>query len=258
MKKILNLTIFLIGVFNFTYAEDEFFLPVFDVSTANEHGYLSTKSMSETSINRQIRDFPIPFSSIPPVTIEKLADFVVLNLTLENDSRLYEQRREEIHKTIANLLRKTKKEPNISLHSGFIPIDETNYMLQLSKGNRADTSKVKFIVKIKLDEKSSVTELAKKLKQFVNDTKKEGRTYVLTGNTGLSILNPEKYRYEIMEKISEDVKKLMSFYDGSIEIDINGFNSKVVVTQSSELKIKLYIPYNYSFKVKKIVQQIDE
>lgn len=182
----------------------------------------------------------------PPVSLKKTGDFLVLKVTIENDSREYTQRREEIYKTLNALVTAAEKTASIKLHSGEYPIDRTNYKITLEQGSkRADTSTADIFVKIPLKGNDDIPRLTEELRGFVSGVTITGRTELFPGEVGLSIVDPEQYRYELIERIAEDTKKVARIFDSTYKV--SGLDKKMKTRRVSVTEIELYL--NYSFEI---------
>jgi len=82
------------------------------------------------------------------------------------------------------------------------------------------------------------------LRLFISSAKPVSRTEIeIKGNIGLTIVDPEQYRYNILKKINTENSKVKSVVGGSCEIKIMGLESRVMWERSSISELTLYIPY---------------
>ncbi len=188
------------------------------------------------------------YDEMPAVTITKDADFLVQEIRLINDSRSPELRKTEIIESINNLLISSKKIKGIELSygEGFLtPVNLNDDSLQLIESRkRVDTNYVDIFVKVALNKKHSSKEQIAELRSFISNAKPVSRTEIdIEGDIGLTIVNPEQYRYNILKKINAENSKVKSIVDGSCEIKIMGLESRVMWERSSISELTLYIPY---------------
>ena len=189
---------------------------------------------------------------VPPIYITRPADFFAIQFEVINDSRLQEERREEIHETILGIL-KAAKDTGYKIQAGQEIIDESNYQMGLLPyPGKVDTSVVRLIIKFELEDRE-VKDLSKEIVGFVYEQKMYGRTYSLVTSAGLSIKEPQSYRHEILEDIAKDIEKIKGMYTGEITLAIDGLNNHVNVRQASDRNVDLYIPYSFSF-----INEIDD
>jgi hypothetical protein len=90
----------------------------------------------------------------------------------------------------------------------------------------------------------------------VRSIRGDGRTEIFTGNLGLSIRNPEKYRYEVVQAVAEDVKKLREAFGDTFEIVVSGLDARLKWERSSVSEIELFLPYRYEVFPSKVSKAI--
>ena len=95
-----------------------------------------------------------------------------------------------------------------------------------------------------LGEKDDVPASIASLKAFIKKARISGRTEIdPEGDVGLSLVTPEKYRYEIISKITEDAKKLKAAVGAKCRIELSGLANRVSWQRSDVSELTLYIPY---------------
>lgn len=190
----------------------------------------------------------VDYYEMPAVTITKKADFLVQNIRLVNDSRSPDLRKAEIIETIENLFRRSRSMEGMALSygRGFLePINLDDESLQLLEDRqRIDTSYIDIYAKVALNpDRSSKAQIAD-LREFISGAKKAGRTEILPlGDIGLSIVGPEQYRYEIIEKIAAENVKVSQAMNADCEFTIGGLEGRVQWDRTSVSELTLYIPY---------------
>ena len=63
------------------------------------------------------------------------------------------------------------------------------------------------------------------------------------GDVGLSIVTPEKYRYDIIARIVADAKHLQDAMHGQCKVEIGGLSNRVSWQRTDVSELTLYIPY---------------
>jgi len=159
------------------------------------------------------------YSQIPSVVFERRGDFLAQRIRLTNDTRDKTARAKELHQTVRDMLADAGKRPGIALSYGdefLIPITPGTPDLPLRDGTaRADTSSADLYVKMALGEKDDVQKSINDLNAFIKKARVSGRTEVEpVGDVGLSIVTPEKYRYDIIARIVADAKHLQDAMHG--------------------------------------------
>lgn len=188
------------------------------------------------------------YYEMPAVTITRKADFLVQNIRLTNDSRSPDLRKTEIIETIQNLIRRSQSMEGMALSygRGFLePIDLDDEALQLLEDRqRVDTNYVDIYAKVALNPvRSSKVQIAD-LREFISGAKTAGRTEILPlGDIGLSIIGPEQYRYEIIQKIAAENIRVSQAMNAECEITIGGLEGRVQWERTSVSELTLYIPY---------------
>lgn len=188
------------------------------------------------------------YDEMPTVTITKAADFLVQQVRLVNDSRSPDLRKQEIIATLEGMLKRAAGEKNIALSygSGFLaPVNLTDESLQIIQDRgRADTSIVDIFVKITLVAGDDTKARIASLRQFIERTKPAGRTEVVPlGDVGLSVVNPERYRYDILAKVAEDSARLAKAMGNKCQVKVGGLEGRVKWERTAVTELTLYIPY---------------
>ncbi len=188
------------------------------------------------------------YSRIPAIVLEQRADFLVQRIRLTNDTRAEDARTKELHQTIRDMVGDAAKQSGIALSYGdefLIPITSKDYEVPLADGGkRPDTSSTSIYVKMALGEKDDVPDAIARLRSFIKKGRVSGRTEIESvGDVGLSLVTPEKYRYRIIAKITEDAKKLHSTVGSQCKIRLSGLSNRVLWQRSDVSELTLYIPY---------------
>ena len=190
----------------------------------------------------------VDYYEMPAVTVTKKADFLVQSIRLLNDSRSPNLRKSEIIETIENLIKRSKSMDGMALSygQGFLePINLDDESLQLLEDRqRVDTNYIDIYAKVELKSDRSSKAQISDLREFISGAKKAGRTEILPlGDIGLSIIGPEQYRYEIIEKIAAENAKVSRAMNADCEITIGGLEGRVQWERTSVSGLTLYIPY---------------
>ena len=188
------------------------------------------------------------YSAIPAVVLQRRADFLVQRIRLTNDTRAPEGRIKELHQTIRDMVSDAAKKPGIALSHGdefLIPISSTAREVVLEDGGkREDTTSTSIFVKMALGENDDVTAAIASLRSFIKKARISGRTEIEPENdVGLSLVTPEKYRYDIISKITADAKKLREAVGAKCRVQLSGLANRVSWQRSDVSELTLYIPY---------------
>lgn len=188
------------------------------------------------------------YSGVPAVTVEKRADFLVQRIRITNDTRAVDGRQKEIRATLRDLIVAAAREPGIALAIGddfLVPLTSAAQDLPLTGGKRADTTTLEINVKKALGPKDDVAQAIERLEKFIETAKVTGRTEIedVGGDVALSIVNPERYRFEIIGRIAEDAKRLQGTLGAKCRIEIEGLERRVTWQRTDVSELTLYIPY---------------
>lgn len=185
----------------------------------------------------------------PAVILVKPADYLVQQVKLLNDSRDQKLREEELTKTVKGILRKANRNNSIELGVGkeiVYPITLEDLQLDFEKGERNDTSVVYLYIKTPISEKAKVEKLVTRIYDFIDDITVSGRTEVeKNGELVLSIVNPEKYRRELLVKIAEDINSTLIIFGDSYKAEIEGLSQALMWERASVSELRLYLEYNF-------------
>lgn len=188
------------------------------------------------------------YGAMPAITIKKPADFLVQKVQLVNDSRSPELRRTEILSTIDAMLRRASSNKRIALSygEGFLePVNLSDESLQILEGRkRPDTSTIDIFVKATLAAGDNVKERIAELRRFIDDSQLTGRTEIEPlGDIGLSIVNPERYRYDIIARIVEENTRMVKVMGSTCRINLGGLEGRVQWERTDVAELTLFIPY---------------
>jgi len=182
----------------------------------------------------------------PPIVIKKRADFLLLEISLVNDTREEERRRDEVYATLHTMVGGIPRDSKIELFTQEFTLSASHYQIPLvDVSQKRDTSSVTLYAKVPLSGSDDVGTLAETLRAYVRGIKGEGRTEIFSGDLGLSIRNPEKYRYEVIQAIAADVKKLRETFGDSFEVVVKGLDARLKWERASISEVELFLPFSY-------------
>ncbi len=99
-------------------------------------------------------------------------------------------------------------------------------------------------IKRAIGAEDDVASLLRSLRSYIERARMSGRTEIEpVDEVALSIVNPDKYRYEIIEKIAADARKLQAAIGPQCQVDISGLAKRVAWERSDVSMLTLYIPY---------------
>lgn len=216
--------------------------------------FVSTHSIAqETQFEEEVIVTGVRASQreLPGIVYNRQADYLLLKITILNDSRNEDIREQEIKKTIANAIKKVNNSKEIELSlikKGFVvPLINKNTTIDIHTGKRPDTSQVEIRAKILINSNTKNPEqLLAKLNNFSKSINVVGRTELITTDEPeVSIVNPRQYRNSIIKLISKDAKYTTSSLGEDYRVIISGIDSPVKWVKSGQTNITMYIPYSY-------------
>ncbi|MEM7281741.1 MAG: hypothetical protein AAF438_08955 [Pseudomonadota bacterium] len=217
-------------------------IPIFLLFTFSAHAQLEEIVVTASRASTEL----------PGQRVTRKGDFLLLRVTISNDSREEEQREKEIHKTLLDAIKKAKGQRNIELSSVtpsdfVIPLTEANHRIELNDGARPDTSQAAFRVKSAISSDAKDGEgLVLNLRRFVNDLKMAGRTLVeIDNDVEISIVNPSQYRSQVIQLMAEDIKTVTSAIGDDYRVIVEGVDGPVEWARVGSLNVSIYVPYRY-------------
>lgn len=189
------------------------------------------------------------YEGVPAVAVRKPADFLVQGIHLINDSRSPDLRKSEIINTIDGLLKRAAELRNVALSYGegfLVPIDLSSDALQIIEDQKkSDTSVVNIFVKVTLTEKDNTRRRIADLRDFIKQARLVGRTLIEpTGDIGLSLVNPERYRGELLSRIAEEHVNVSRAMGRRCEVKVGGLEHRIEWQRTGVAELTLYIPYS--------------
>ena len=186
---------------------------------------------------------------LPAVTIRKRADFLVQAVSISNDTRDAKSRKAETYQTVRGLVQAAARIPGMSLafqKGVLIPITDKDYQVPLTDdGDRNDASHATIYVKLALTPQTDVTQAITTLETFISDAKMVGRTSLDSeGDVALSVINPERYRGEVIAAIAQSVKELRTALGDRCRINVGDFSRRLQWQRSEVSELTLYLPYD--------------
>lgn len=184
----------------------------------------------------------------PAVTLVKPADYLIQRIILTNDTRDQALRTKELHQTVKAMLRLANHKSQIEIAVGneiIQPISLENFKLDLTTGDRPDTSVAFLYVKTPI-RNDNTEALIDDLDKFIAGAKEYGRTEIAkSGELVLSIINPEKYRHELLSLIAQDLNKTIGIFGENYRAEVKGVSQSMMWERESISELRLYLEYDF-------------
>jgi hypothetical protein len=184
----------------------------------------------------------------PAISVTKPGDHLLQTITLSNDSRDPAMRRRELHETIARMIAAAGSRYRLLYDDDYIiTLTRENHQVELETNDkRPDTNHVELTVQVDIvGDPTKAQSIIADMRRFIRGSEKIGRTEIdITGDTGLVMNRPERFRYEIIDAIAQDSKRLMDAMALDCKVEIDGLNGRVQWERASAAELLLYIPYS--------------
>lgn len=183
----------------------------------------------------------------PAIAITKQGDYLLQKITLVNDTRSEEGRRQEIYATIEKMLARAAGRYQLLAGDGYrVVLDKSNYRVELlSDSNRPDVSRA--VLQLRADisgEPGKGEQAVLAMRSFARESQKIGRTELdLDRDTALGMNKPERYRYDLIAAIAEDSRRVIGQLGAACMIELGGLNSRIEWERVSADELLLYVPY---------------
>lgn len=188
----------------------------------------------------------------PAVSIRRSGDYLLLPITLINDTRSEDGRKREIYATIEKMIASSGKRFELVHDDGYpMLLHAQNYQVPLGKEEkRPDVSKVELSVRTAIGgEPAKAEDLTRALRAFVDKAERVGRTEIDPGKeTALSLTRPERFRYDLVKAIAEDTAKVRAQLGSGCRVSVDGLSSRIEWRRVSAAELLLYIPYHMAIE----------
>ena len=191
-------------------------------------------------------------ATMPGTFLRKTGDYLLLQVSVTNDTREAQARKDEIYETLRTALAAANRDGSIELSV----VDENDLVIALKvdsatvvlrNGDRPDTSATRISVKTKIPQQGANGQaLISKLKDFVSGIKVTGRTRLdRDGDVDISIVAPHRYRAEIITLFAQDAKNITAALGDDYKIVATGIDRPVRWVRMGLLELALFVPYKF-------------
>jgi len=188
---------------------------------------------------------------VPVIQLMRRADNLIVEVRVVNDTREATGRRSEITRTLQAMARAAAADPAIELsienEGALVPLVESMVStLTLGfDGGRSDTSVATLVVKTAIRPDDSLDSASDRIESFVDDVPLTGRSLIdISGDWQLSIIDPPRYRSEILALIAADARQASAVFGDGYAVQIEGLSNRVTWRQAGPLQLGLFIPYD--------------
>lgn len=207
------------------------------------HAQASLDTITVTGSNISYRDL----LDTPAVSVTRPGDFLLLPITLVNDTRSEDGRKREIYATIEKMMAATGKRFDLIYDDSYpLLLTPQSHQIPLGKDDkRPDVAKVELSVRTAINgDPGNAQELTHTLRTFVEKAERVGRTEIdISKETALSLSRPERYRYDLIKAIADDTAKVRAELGSGCKVSVEGLSSRIEWRRVSAAELLLYIPY---------------
>ena len=191
-------------------------------------------------------------ASVPGTFLEVQGDFLLVEITVYNDSRDIETRGEEITETLENLAQAAERNRDIELSLRIEDEIVRPFTLKaaidaVTSGSQPQTSRVTLLAKTPIPSKvTNSYALVTKLQSFAEDVETVGRTSVFTDEEpNVSVEDPDQYRPQLITAVTDEIKAITSALGGNYRVILQDIDEEMKYVRGSDLSLIFYIPYDY-------------
>lgn len=196
---------------------------------------------------------------VPAVTIERRADELSIEISIEGDTRDPETRTAEIRQTLERVFRAAARDPLIQLDVEITrQLGEERYQvlrpfsegmvrsIPIRSGRRPDSSVVVVRATTPIRENDTRADINSRIASFVASIDVVGRAEVSAqGAVDLIIAGgPARYRGDLIAEIAADAHRTAEQFGDDFTVDVSGMEDAIRWQRSDELSLRLYINYD--------------
>jgi hypothetical protein len=196
-------------------------------------------------------------AQMPHASIVRRADFVVVQVTVESDTRDLAGRRTELTQTLNEIERRARAGGPVSValleeseedagETRVKPYSAALALQQMRGGGRPDTSVVNVLLRTPVAEADTLGTTEGRIESFVRGLPKPGRVTLRTDDPQLSVRDPEQYRGQVLAAIAADARQMLDAIGPGHGATIVGLHQRIAWRRTSDLELTLYVPHSIS------------
>lgn len=184
--------------------------------------------------------------------LRQQADYVAMPISISSDQRDPIQRFAEIRDVKRLIQKKAEGNSDIVIHPGAISLtaqtlSKVSYLSSYTGGS--SEADLHILVPFKGKDRD-VFSCASMIRTFLNDITMPGKANIQLGSIQLASDNPEQYRPGLLQMISEDVARTKERLKADGTIQVSGLEGPVLVRQTDDENVELFINYRLSMEMK--------
>lgn len=184
----------------------------------------------------------------PAIAITRPGDYLLQEVVLVNDSRAEDVRRRELQQTTARIIAAGEGRYQV-LHGDAYRVVLTRAKHDVEPeedAKRPDTSRLTLQIRAELGGDARGAEaIIDRMRSFIGGIEGVGRTEIETvGETALGMVRPERFRYELIQAIAEDTRRVTDTLGLDCSVTLEGLNSRIEWERVSAAELLLFLPYS--------------
>jgi hypothetical protein len=243
--------------------EEVVVLSPFEVTAADNTGYLATTNLAGSRMQTEIRDVGAALSvvtasflkdtttAIPqlPVTVIKRADALVFQFALACTSDKAETRNAEINAAIEAISKAAQATPGLRFEPREVYLAGADRKKALVWKGGIVTSFAHFVIFADFSDQTRPYQRSKQVRDLLAGLKITSTSLKLVdGPVGLYLRRPNQYRGEILKSIFDDLEVVKKGVGAEFEVFASGLNGCVRMRTCSETDVELWIDYSFAIR----------
>jgi hypothetical protein len=184
----------------------------------------------------------------PHVTVVRRADFAVVDVEVRSDTRDESQRLDEIRQALRGLQSRSRpghvtlalRDEDAQIVRGFSMQAAEDLF---TRGRLADTSRVTVLLRTPISPQDTLESLRARVDSFVAAAQKPGRVEMQAGELSLSMLDPNRFRPQLLAAIAADARAVASAMGAGYTPSVGGLENQVAWKRTGDLDLTLFLPY---------------
>jgi hypothetical protein len=178
----------------------------------------------------------------PAARMKVSADYVVVPLNIQNDSKDPLRRNDEIEKAFRAIAAKLAPHPDLKAISGVVSLSPRQQSKSFGSSESYGGSAQLYVLG-SLRQDTQIFAVTKRIYQLVATMAWSDGTTITLGNTALGLEDPEKYRGQLLNLIGKSVAEAKKSLGPVGLVEVDGLENPVTVLQSNDREVLLFINY---------------
>lgn len=177
-------------------------------------------------------------------TLDAAADFVAVPISVTSNEKDPLRNMENVQALMEKLKGAVRKSPEIKLRQGTISLSVTQGEEGFSSYKSVGISSSSNLYLIApLANDRDVFQATREIIALAQSIPKQDQSRITFGATSLGIESPERFRTRLLALIQKEIGQVRSALGNSKLFEVSGLESPVVVMQSDDRNVVVYIPY---------------